>query len=223
VITRKDVTVERRKVKSGRIMVQPDLQVRLIVPRRTSNAEIDEIIRRKSKWIDKKLKYFKHRKSLGVQLKRGEVLLHGEVYRYVPTPDLGRQVAVDSNARTISSGRNLLDAQVLEEWYREEARRVISKRLRHYATEYKLPYNRLYIRGQKTRWGSCSARKNLSFNWRLIQVPPRILDYVVAHELVHAQHFDHSEAFWERLGAVYPEYEEAMEWLENYHAYQRHE
>ena len=221
-INRKDVKVERRRVKSGRIMVHPDLRIELIVPLRTSNAEIDEIIRHKSKWIEKKLRYFRHRKTLGVQLKRGEVLLYGEVYRFRPVPELGRKVAVDSKGKTISSGRDLLDAHVLEEWYREEARRVISKRLRHYAREYGLPYNRVYIRGQKTRWGSCSAKKNLSFNWRLVQVPPRILDYVVAHELVHAQHFDHSDAFWERLEGVYPEYEEAREWLENYHAYQRH-
>ncbi len=210
-------------MKTGRIMVQPDLQVRLIVPMRTTSAQIDDMLRCKSDWIEKKLQYFRYRKSLAIQLQPDEILLYGDVYTFRHDPALGRKVVMNRSAKTISSGRDLLDPATREKWYREEARRAISRRLRRYSKEHNLWYNLLYIRAQKTRWGSCSARKNLSFNWRLVQVPPRILDYVVAHELVHAQHFDHSEAFWDKLKEVYPDYEEAREWLENYHAYQRYE
>ncbi len=77
-------------------------------------------------------------------------------------------------------------------------------------------YHRITIRDQKTRWGSCSARGTLSFNWRLMLAPPSVLDYVVVHELCHLTHMDHSAAFWQAVEAAYPDYRTARQWLKDH-------
>ena len=77
-------------------------------------------------------------------------------------------------------------------------------------------YNRITIRDQKTRWGSCSAKGTLSFNWRLMLAPPAILDYVVVHELCHLTHMNHSAAFWQAVAEVYPDYHTARKWLKDH-------
>ena len=71
------------------------------------------------------------------------------------------------------------------------------------------------IRYMKTRWGSCSSRGNLNFNWRLMLAPPRVLDYVVVHELCHRKHMDHSPAFWQEVGNLLPDYKTLRKWLKD--------
>jgi len=75
------------------------------------------------------------------------------------------------------------------------------------------PYSDLSIRAQKTRWASCAANGTMSFNWRLLLAPERVLDYVVWHEVCHLQVLDHSPRFWRLLERWYPDYEEDREWL----------
>lgn len=77
-------------------------------------------------------------------------------------------------------------------------------------------YNRITIRDQKTRLGSCSAKGTLSFNWRLMLAPPSILDYVVVHELCHLTHMNHSSAFWQAVEKVCPDYRTARKWLKDH-------
>ncbi|MGN0471888.1 MAG: M48 family metallopeptidase [Lachnospiraceae bacterium] len=79
-----------------------------------------------------------------------------------------------------------------------------------------LPYRTISIRDQKTRWGSCSGRGTLSFNWRLMLVPPRVLDYVVVHELCHIKHMNHSPEFWKQVESVMPDYQERRRWLKEH-------
>lgn len=69
------------------------------------------------------------------------------------------------------------------------------------------------MREQKTRWGSCSAAGNLNFNWKLILMPPEILDYVVVHELAHRKELNHSKAFWSVVEQILPDYKERRRWL----------
>lgn len=89
----------------------------------------------------------------------------------------------------------------------------IRQRLDEYAPGIGVPYGRVAIRDQKSRWGSCSAKKNLNFNWKLIMAPQEALDYVVIHELCHLIEFNHSARFWELVRARMPEYEYWKKWL----------
>jgi len=103
--------------------------------------------------------------------------------------------------------------EVVREWIRERAAEKIGREVEKLAEQIKVRYNRVSIRDQKTKWGSCSKRGNLSFNWRLILFPPRILRYVVIHELCHLKHFNHSSRFWDLVEEHDPRYRDSITWL----------
>lgn len=97
--------------------------------------------------------------------------------------------------------------------YRELAGRVIARRAEEYASQMQVTYKRITIRDQKTRWGSCSVKGNLNFNWRLILAPEEVLDYVVVHELAHLKEMNHSGRFWKQVETVMPDFAKHRLWL----------
>lgn len=99
---------------------------------------------------------------------------------------------------------------------RELARHVLTQKAERYASLMQVTYERISIRDQKTRWGSCSGKGNLNFNWRLILAPEEVLDYVVVHELAHRKEMNHSPAFWEIVERVLPDYKKRRQWLKQH-------
>lgn len=97
---------------------------------------------------------------------------------------------------------------LVERWYRENARQVIADRVCFYQPAVGRTVNWIAIREQKSRWGSCSAKSNLNFNWHLMEFPLEVVDYVVVHELCHLIHMDHTEAFWAEVERILPDYRE---------------
>lgn len=93
------------------------------------------------------------------------------------------------------------------------ARDIFTKKTAYYARIMNVSYGRISIREQKTRWGSCSSKGNLNFNWRLILAPEEVLDYVVVHELAHRREMNHSKAFYAVVESVLPDYRTARSWL----------
>ena len=89
----------------------------------------------------------------------------------------------------------------------EKAMEIFPKRVEYYARLMGISYGRITIREQKTRWGSCSGKGNLNFNWKLTLMPPEILDYVVVHELAHRKEMNHSRDFWKIVEQVLPDYQ----------------
>lgn len=114
--------------------------------------------------------------------------------------------------------RSLTEAEIrrletLEKRYRNAARQQFESRVAYFHRITGGNYTSITVRDQKTRWGSCSSRGTLSFNYRLIFAPPVILDYVVVHELCHLTHMNHSKSFWNMVASVMPEYKECRKWL----------
>ena len=102
--------------------------------------------------------------------------------------------------------------------HKKYARKIFAAKVAYYQQFTGGNYTSITIRDQKTRWGSCSGRGTLSFNWRLILAPAEILDYVVVHELCHLTHMNHSKEFWALVGSVIPDYKIRRKWLkENGH------
>lgn len=97
-------------------------------------------------------------------------------------------------------------AKILECWYRQQACQYLSTRLEAWSVKVGVPFNRLTVRDQKSRWGSCSSKKNISLNWRLMFLPTQVVDYVVVHELCHLCHMNHSPHFWAMVARFVPEY-----------------
>lgn len=90
----------------------------------------------------------------------------------------------------------------------ERAKQILPARIQYYAKIMGVTYGRITLREQKTRWGSCSSKGNLNFNWKLALMPDEILDYVVVHELAHRVHMNHSPEFWGLVQRYMPDYRE---------------
>ena len=95
----------------------------------------------------------------------------------------------------------------------EKAKQIISERVKYYASEIGVTYNRITIRCQRTRGGSCSSKGNLNFNCLLVLFDREIIDSVVVHELCHRKHMNHSARFYKEVEAVFPEYKRCHKWL----------
>lgn len=103
-----------------------------------------------------------------------------------------------------------------EQVFRMQAAEIFGRKAAYYAERMGVSYNKITIRDQKTRWGSCSGKGNLNFNWRLVLAPVSVLDYVVVHELAHRKEMNHSSRFWSVVGAIMPDYEIHRSWLRDH-------
>jgi predicted metal-dependent hydrolase len=126
---------------------------------------------------------------------RGLVARSGSVVRQ------GQTLAVRVQSLQRSAVRGLL-----EEWYRCAACVELPRRLAELACEVGVQYSRVTVRSQRTRWGSCSSTGAISLNWRLLQLPSRLCDYVLVHELCHLREMNHSPSFWAEVARVVPDY-----------------
>lgn len=98
-------------------------------------------------------------------------------------------------------------------WYKKEAIKYIEPRLEFFAKKSGYNYNSLKITSARKRWGSCSSRGNINFSWRLIRAPEKIVDYVIAHEVSHLAHKNHSVRFWNFVETLMPDYKIHHKWL----------
>ena len=123
----------------------------------------------------------------------------------------------DSITVTASAEDHKVVRDILEKWYRAQAKKHFEQRVPLLADLMGHDVMRVTIRDQRSRWGSCSSRQNISLNWRLIQAPDWVSDYVVYHELSHLQQMNHSRAFWNLVATYVPNYKDAEKWLKDHH------
>jgi predicted metal-dependent hydrolase len=139
----------------------------------------------------------------------------------VQTEPTRRRTAVRRDGQTlaIDSGRDHTPADLraaVQAWYRAQARAVLNERAALLSTRYGLRYERIAIRDQQSRWGSCSSGRNLNFNYRLMLAPTPVVDYVITHELCHLVHMNHSPAFWRLVAEYEPQYKSHRQWLREF-------
>lgn len=101
----------------------------------------------------------------------------------------------------------------LKKWYLEQAQKCLLERTKYWSAQIGVRPSRLSLRDQKTRWGSCSSRGAISFNWRIIMAPPAVMDYLVIHELCHMLHPNHSPAYWQEVARWNPDCRNQRRWL----------
>lgn len=100
--------------------------------------------------------------------------------------------------------------------YKEKARQIATDKVTRYAALYNLPWKKIAIRNQKTRWGSCSRRGNLNFSYKLALLPEDLADYLIVHEVCHLKEFNHSDRFWNLVALTIPDYKERRVALKNF-------
>ena len=199
----------------------------VVLPSRAPEAEAYELVHRHRRWIAT------HQGRILAQLTaraerpsldRGrETLFRGEPHRVVSLAaiDGRRQASIQVvDGRLVVTSPPLearSTAEILERWFRAEARREIEARVAERAVEMDLAPKRITIRDQKTRWGSASRHGTLSFSWRLVLCPPHVLDYVVVHELAHLKVSGHGRGFWRMVDRHFPDARDARKWLRDHH------
>lgn len=150
---------------------------------------------------------------------RSEILFRGEPTRVrietASTQARGNAVRFVAGEIVVrrGSGSQTPTARSLENWLRRQARAEIESQLAVVTARLRQRAQRVYVMGQRTKWGNCSASRNLSFNWRLILAPEHVLRYLVVHEAVHLAVPDHSAKFWLTVQSLCPETERAKQWL----------
>lgn len=208
------------RAKHLRLQVGAETGLEVIAPERFNPGELESVLREKQKWILGKLDDFARQaenRGLFQQQGRGRVLYCGREYEVEARVEAGSSpgVAVVENkiVVTVPEGPGGAVERQLEQWLRGMARVVINNRIHELNVNLNLCYNRVFIRDQKTRWGSCSHKNNLNFNWRLVMAPPRVLDYVIVHELMHLAEPNHSKKFWALVEKECPDYKSHRAWL----------
>ncbi len=207
-------SVIRREVKNARLRVCEDSSVQLFVPLAFTDEDIERLLEKKAKWIASKRQFFEQKTK--IQLRRNELLLFGNRYAYYYSSKFQNKVVVNHESRTIQAKRDLLDATVQEKWLKSVARKYILSRTETLSEALLLPYNKLYIRSQKRKWGNCSSEKNISLNWRIIKAPEFVIDYIIIHELCHTVIMKHTVRFQTLLRSHCPDCEQAQAWLDKY-------
>ena len=207
-------SVIRREVKNARLRVCEDGSVQLFVPLAFTDVEVERLLEKKAQWIALKRQFFEQKTK--IQLRRNDILLFGNRYAYFFSSKYQNKVDVNHESKTIQAKRDLLDAMVQEKWLKSVARKYILARARTLSEALFLPYNKLYIRSQKRKWGNCSKEKNISINWRTIKAPEFVIDYIIIHELCHTVIMKHTARFQTLLRSHCPACEQAHAWLEKY-------
>jgi predicted metal-dependent hydrolase len=206
---------ESPRARRLRITVGPRKPIQLVVPRRTTRAEVDGLLRRNAGWIARKAAWAEEVAArpgaLGLD-RPGVAWVAGEPLPIVPTGG-SRSAARLSGGRVLVGGPPAGAPAALERWHRREARERLAAAVAREAGRLGLRPAGLSVRDQRTRWGSCSSRGALSFSWRLLVAPPEILDYVVVHELCHLRELNHSPAFWRLLDGARPGWRAQADWL----------
>ena len=203
------------KRKSIALIIEPDGRLVVRAPMHVSEADIKHLVKQKERWIREKQKQVKD-KSLQskpkVYMDGEEFLYLGKSYKLKIVADLNPALVL--NRKFYISRRAMPKVEsVFTEWYREQARAVISERVKMYATRHGFKYRKIRITSARTRWGSCSSMGNLNFTWRLVMAPPDVIDYVVVHELAHLRVNNHSKEYWNQVERILPDYKRRRRWL----------
>ena len=210
----KHVRLEMR-IKTGLIVV---------VPSSYNVEQLSDLLRKKGRWILSKLTQHGkgHSSAVEREVKSGDSIPYlGRHLKVVEQHNPGTAVSVrlEKNRLLINlnSGNGGLNL-VLEWWYRQQAEKLIKKRADELCSLLGVTYDRLSIRRAKTRWGSCSRKGNLSFNWKLMMVPEPVIDYVIIHELAHLKEMNHSKNFWKLVEKHCPQWRKHRRWLKDQEA-----
>jgi predicted metal-dependent hydrolase len=206
--------VRSKRRKTIALSVTADARLVVRAPESTSLSYIERLIEERVSWIKKAVARAKARpKRIVPEFVEGESFYYmGKKYKLHFAEDADKKI--DFKSKFIvraSEKKNTRD--LLIGWYKKEAKQFITERVEWYAKKTGFRYKAIQVTSASKRWGSCSNTGNLNFNWKLIMTPLAVIDYVVAHEMAHLEHKNHSTEFWNCVKIIYPNYKKSEEWL----------
>jgi predicted metal-dependent hydrolase len=213
-----------RRRRTVAVAVDPRIGVLLRAPENVPLVRLDRVVHAKARWILDRLRHVRRTEN-GLaprEFVSGESYLYlGRSYRLkvVPCDEpgdaklIGGWIQVPIAKSHDSPERAVAVRTTLESWYRNHARLRLPERVSRWFNKVGVDEPRIVVRDQQRRWASCDARGVVRFNWRIIQAPLPLVDYVVVHELVHLKDRNHTRGFWTAVGRVLPDYERRREEL----------
>ena len=223
--TRVPYTIRRsaRRKKTVAVSVDPTGGVLLVAPQHLSTRRLDAVVRRKAKWIvQRRRRVQSHGTPLSPrEFVSGESVLYlGRHYRLKVHPRVTEEAKLKGGWLHVSAPPGPRQAAQVREavvsWFHHHATRRLPERVDEWQRKAGVPMPHVIIADQRRRWGSCDSRGTIRLNWRIIQAPMRLVDYVIAHELVHLRHRGHGRDYWQALGRVMPDYERRREDLRRF-------
>ncbi|MBI9101948.1 MAG: M48 family metallopeptidase [Spirochaetales bacterium] len=203
--------IRRKKQKHLRIRISREGEVIVSSPEFISEREIQTLLKSRENWICRHLEKFAEEKSALNPLEK--ILLHGEKleveWKHSNKRKRSRVSFIPETGTCLIEGpdpeeEHLLPA--LKKSLKNLASEELLRRTEHISRKIGIPFTKLFLRDQKTRWGSSSGKGNISLNWRVIMLDTEIQDYLIIHELCHQQNFNHSSAFWNSVARHCPDY-----------------
>lgn len=217
-----DCSLVKKKRKTISIKITENGEVIISAPLSLSNTRIEEFLKNKAGWIISKLDMVKASANTKSNIsEKDNLMLLGESFKLNIYDNEERVIRVTFKHRqlhvyapiNIDGDKDAYIKEALTNWYMKQASLIYRERVEHYSKILKVHYNKITIKEQKTRWGSCSSKGNLNFNWRVIIAPIQIVDYLVVHELCHLVHMNHSKDFWALVESIVPNYKKCKDWL----------
>ena len=205
----------RSKRRTIALEVARDATLIVRAPYRTPLDFIEKVVFKKRFWIKEKQEFVRDRckKVIPKEFVSGEGFLYlGDMYKLEFVDVMNMPIVFDSSFK-IARKNYYMAKEILITWYKAQAYQKISERVNWHSSLSGLKYNKIKLSGAQKRWGSCSAKGNLNFSWRLIMAPLRVIDYVVVHELAHLEEKNHSKRFWNKIKIMLPDYEQYRDWL----------
>lgn len=213
-----------KRAKRMRFIVEVDRGLEVVLPADFDASTLPPLLRKHRLWIIRQL-----REIEALEQKRQEQRnSHQQSILYQGT-SLSIALSTGSTKRrklTLQEDRLLIQCHEqpteeqlrvwVERWLRQQARQRLGEQVQVWSRCLGVTPNKLFIKSQKTRWGSCSKAGNLSLNWKLIQVPFEVMDYVVLHEMVHLIESSHNKTFWSVIETYCPNYKAHHNWLDEH-------
>ncbi|MDA0908886.1 MAG: SprT family zinc-dependent metalloprotease [Proteobacteria bacterium] len=211
------LVITRRRNALRLTMRVNDDRITISAPPSVSENEILSFVDSRSDWVETRLAAL----SEVFDGKEPSLLYHGQEIPIKITPDYSGhqyQMRLQDNCLWLDrpKGARITPARQVEKHLKQEAKQTIALILPPVLAQLGEAPVKISIRDQKSRWGSCSTTRNLSFNWRLIMAPPEVLRYVVIHEAAHLQHHDHSQRYWSLVEELMPDYHHYRQWLKEH-------
>jgi len=205
------------KRKTLTITVERDRSIVVKAPTGTDIKKIQEVVESRKLWLYEKThhkqKYHSPLSPPGKELVNGESLPYlGRSYR-LELSDSSEEIQFVSNRFLVPQSQAKQRGDIFKNWYIQQAKEQILPRVQIHAKRMGVEFNLAKITDSKYRWGSCTSKNNVNFNWRLIKAPMFVIDYVIVHELAHLLESNHTSTFWNIVAVQVPNYQLAKNWL----------
>lgn len=208
--------IRRSNRKTLSIYIERDGSVSVLAPQKLNDAEVSAIVRSKEYQIYKCLAKWKELNSVRIirEPVNGQSFLYlGRNYRLAFVEDSSEPIMLKNGLFRVDNKNRKSIAELFVEFYRQQGMQKIAERLQRYNSKMGLNPNQIRIMDLKNRWASCSHKGTLNFHWKTMMAPLSVLDYIIVHEMAHLRHARHSQAFWNEVDKVMPDYQNRIHWL----------